>query len=81
VIEGLRDALLNHGDYYLHLADLKSYGEAHERIGQLYADPEAWARKAVLNIAASGRFSSDRAISEYAHEIWNIPPCPIPDEA
>lgn len=80
VIEGLRDALLNHGDYYLHLADLKSYGQAHERIGQLYADPEAWARKAVLNIAASGRFSSDRVISEYAHEIWNTPPCPVPDE-
>ena len=54
-----------------------SYGEAHQRLGELYADPEAWTRKVVLNIAASGQFSSDRTIAEYAKEIWDAKPCPI----
>ena len=71
------DTLLRHGDHYLHLADLKSYCEAHERVGQLYADQEGWVKKAVLNIAASGNFSSDRTILEYSREIWNVAPCPI----
>jgi starch phosphorylase len=71
------DALVRHGDYYLHLADLVSYGQAHARIGEVYADSESWTRKAVLNIAAAGRFSSDRTIAEYAREIWGAAPCPI----
>jgi starch phosphorylase len=74
------DTLLQHGDHYLHLADLKSYSDAHARLGQLYADKEAWSRKAVLNIAASGRFSSDRTIAEYAKEIWHAAPCMIEEE-
>jgi starch phosphorylase len=69
VFNPILDSLLRHGDHYLHLADLKSYSEAHARLGALYADQEAWGRKAVLNIAASGRFSSDRTIAEYAKEI------------
>jgi len=71
----LRDALLTHGDYYMHLADLKSYLEADQRLGKLYADPDGWARKAILNVAGSGKFSSDRTIAEYAAEIWNAKPC------
>ena len=43
----------------------------------LYADPDAWARKAILNIAGSGRFSSDRTIAEYAGDIWGARPCPV----
>jgi len=73
----ITDTLLGHGDYYLHLADLKSYSEAHARLGKLYADEEGWTRKAILNIAASGKFSSDRTIAEYAKEIWQAEPCPI----
>ena len=53
--------------------------EAHQRVGQLYTDPHAWARKAVLNVAASGLFSSDRTINEYAHDIWQVQPCAIDD--
>lgn len=74
----LQDALLTHGDHYLHLADLSSYMDSDEQLRTLYADPDAWARKAILNIAGSGKFSSDRTISEYAANIWNVQPCPIP---
>ena len=77
VFSPIIDALLNKGDHYRHLADLTSYGQAHQHLGQLYADPEAWTRTAVLNIAASGWFSSDRTIAQYAKEIWDIKPCPI----
>jgi starch phosphorylase len=68
------EALLQHGDHYRHLADLASYAQAHQRLGELYADQEAWTRKVILNLAASGRFSSDRTIAGYAKEIWNAEP-------
>jgi starch phosphorylase len=73
----IRDALLTHGDFYLHLADLGSYLEADQRLRGLYADPHAWARKAILNVAGSGKFSSDRTIAEYAAGIWKVGPCPV----
>jgi starch phosphorylase len=78
VFEAVRDVLLTGGDYYMHLADLKSYLDADARMVALYRDPDAWARKAILNVAASGKFSSDRAIEEYASDIWQLEPCPIP---
>jgi starch phosphorylase len=74
----LRDTLLTNGDHYMHLADLTSYCEAQDRLGELYANPEEWARKAILNVASSGKFSSDRTIDEYASDIWKVEPCPIP---
>jgi starch phosphorylase len=74
----LREVLLTGGDHYMHLADLTSYLEADLRLQQLYADPKGWARKAILNVAASGKFSSDRTIAEYAAEIWDARPCPVP---
>ena len=72
------DCLLTRGDFYMHLADLTAYTDTQTRVGRLYADPGAWARKAVLNVACSGKFSSDRAISEYAADIWGAEPCPVP---
>ena len=78
VFEPLRDILLMHGDHYMHLADLTSYVQAQERVGELYSDSEAWTRKAILNVAASGKFSSDRTIAEYASDIWKVKPCPVP---
>ena len=81
VFEPLRDMLLTHGDHYMHLADLKSYLEADGRLTALYADSDEWARKAILNVAGSGKFSSDRTIAEYAAEIWHVQPCPIPEQA
>lgn len=78
VFQPILDALLTNGDRYMHLADLQSYLQADARLVQLYTQPEEWTRKAVLNIAASGRFSSDRTIHEYARDIWNVEPCPVP---
>lgn len=60
-----------------HLADLTSYCQGQERLGALYADPDAWARKAILIIASSGKFSSDRTIAEYANDIRRWGPCPV----
>jgi glycogen phosphorylase len=77
VFAPLRDTLLTQGDHYMHLADLTSYCQAHDRLGALYADPGAWAHKAILNVASSGKFSSDRAIAEYAADIWKVEPCPV----
>jgi starch phosphorylase len=73
----LRDVLLTHGDHYMHLADLKSYLDADQRLRELYAEPQKWARKAILNVASSGKFSSDRTIAEYAADIWEVKPCPV----
>jgi starch phosphorylase len=73
----IRETLLDRGDFFMHLADLTAYGHAQQRVGDLYADADAWARKAIINIACSGKFSSDRTISEYAADIWNATPCPV----
>nr|MBP7495908.1 glycogen/starch/alpha-glucan family phosphorylase [Spirochaetales bacterium] len=76
IFDPLQDMILNH-DRYLNLADLSNYVETQARISALYAHPEEWNRKAIINVAHSGRFSSDRTIQQYAEEIWHIKPCPI----
>ena len=77
VFEPLRRALLVDGDRYMHLADLSAYLKADGALCDLYAEPDAWARKVILNVAASGKFSSDRTIREYADAIWGAQPCPV----
>jgi starch phosphorylase len=77
VFNELRDTLLTNGDHYMHLADLKSYLDADRKLVELYGNQDAWVRKAILNVTASGKFSSDRTIAEYAKEIWNAKPCPV----
>jgi starch phosphorylase len=77
VFQPIHDALLAHGDHYMHLADLRSYLDADRALCDLYADGTGWARKAILNIAGSGKFSSDRTIAEYAGDIWNAKSCPV----
>jgi len=67
------------GDFYMHLADLSAYSRAQQQVSESYSNRENWVRKAILNVAASGKFSSDRTISEYAAGIWNVRPCPVPD--
>jgi starch phosphorylase len=70
----LVDALLWGGDPYMLLADFDSYLQAQARVDALFRTPEAWARKAIANVAAMGFFSSDRTIREYAREVWRITP-------
>jgi starch phosphorylase len=77
VFAPLRDTLLTHGDHYMHLADLAAYLEADDRLRALYANPDAWAQTAIVNVASSGKFSSDRTIAEYAADIWHVKPCPV----
>jgi len=64
--------LLDQGDEYFHLADFLPYLEAQERAGKEYQSPAIWTRKAVLNVARMGKFSSDRTIYEYARDIWGL---------
>ena len=68
----LVDSLLWGGDHYMLLADFKAYVAAQARVDALYRDPQAWARKAIANVAGMGFFSSDRTIREYAREVWGL---------
>jgi starch phosphorylase len=78
IFEPLRRSLFEEGDRYYHFADLRMYSEAHRKARELYkGDRNAWNRIAVLNIASSGKFSSDRTIAQYAKDIWNIDACPV----
>jgi starch phosphorylase len=72
--QGIYDALVNWGDHYLLLADYASYVAKQAEVDALYRDSDAWTRKAILNVAGMGAFSSDRTIAQYAHEIWNTKP-------
>src|SRR6202167_5782528 len=77
IFEPLRGALLTHGDQFMHLADLTSYLQADGRLCDLYRKTDEWTQKVILNIAGSGKFSSDRTIGEYARDIWGAKPCPV----
>jgi starch phosphorylase len=68
------DSLLNLGDKYMVLADYRAYIDAQKSVARLYRQPEAWAQRAILNTARMGKFSSDRAVKEYAQKIWNVKP-------
>jgi glycogen phosphorylase len=68
------DELLDRGDRYFHLADLVSYIDASHSAEQDYKNPGVWSAKAILNVARTGYFSSDRTVNEYARDIWGIKP-------
>jgi len=72
------DALVNWGDHYLLLADYASYVATQARVDAVYRSPDEWTRRAVLNVAGMGVFSSDRTIAEYARTIWNTPRVALP---
>ncbi len=64
---------LDHGDHYMVLADFQSFCDIQEKINEAFQDSDAWARKSIINVAKMGKFSSDRSISEYAKDIWQVP--------
>jgi glycogen phosphorylase len=72
--QAIFDTLVNWGDHYLLLADYADYIATQDRVDTLYRNADEWTRKAVLNIAGMGTFSSDRTIAEYAHDIWRSRP-------
>jgi glycogen phosphorylase len=73
----LTRALLCHGDHYMLLADFRAYSQTQDRVDAAYRDRSGWIKKAILNVARAGKFSSDRTIREYASQIWHVDPCEI----
>ena len=78
IFRPITQALLDGGDHYMLLADLRDYIETQERVDRAYAWRDGWDRKAIINVARAGSFSSDRTIREYASEIWHLDPCAVP---
>jgi starch phosphorylase len=74
----IHSTLLSGGDPYMVLADFRSFSDCQARLDAAYKDRDGWARKAILNTARVGKFSSDRTIREYASDIWKLSPLPIP---
>jgi len=72
IFEPIIRSLLDDGDTYCAMADFRSYLDAQEKVDKLYQMPEEWVKKALLNVARIGKFSSDRTIKEYANDIWHI---------
>jgi starch phosphorylase len=92
VIDFIRDGFFSRGDgslfrplvegllswdTYMLLADFQSYAECQAQVSAVYQDPAQWNRMSILNVARSGKFSSDRTIGEYAQDIWRVAPVPI----
>ena len=74
LFEPILRSLLDYNDYYMLLADLRSYSEAQDRVDAAYRDAKKWNRMSLVNVARSGFFSSDRSVMEYARDIWHISP-------
>jgi glycogen phosphorylase len=75
----LVDSLLGR-DEYLVLADYAGYVACQEQVDRAWRDPELWTRMSILNVARSGKFSSDRSIRQYCHDIWNVQPMSVADD-
>jgi starch phosphorylase len=72
IFQPIINALLNQGDYYMVMADYQSYIDAQQQVEAIYQNREEWNRRAIINIANMGHFSSDRAVRQYADKIWDM---------
>ena len=77
IFQHLFDDLVIYGDNYMLLADFREYIDAQDKVDEMYRDSFQWTKMSILNTARSGKFSSDRTISEYAKEIWNVDPVKV----
>jgi glycogen phosphorylase len=77
IFDPILHALLDGGDRYMLLADLRSYIQSQEHVDAVYKSHEDWDRKAIMNVARAGKFSTDRTIREYASEVWRVEPCEV----
>jgi starch phosphorylase len=77
IFKPILHSLLDGGDRYMVLADLRAYIETQDRVDALFQNREEWTSKAILNVARAGKFSSDRTIREYASEIWHVNPVEV----
>ena len=75
IFDPIIQSLLDFNDYYMLLGDLRAYIDAQDRVQALYRDRKAWSRASLLNVARSGKFSSDRTIKEYVRDIWHVEKC------
>mmetsp|Transcript_26895 Transcript_26895/g.40989 ORF Transcript_26895/g.40989 Transcript_26895/m.40989 type:complete len:445 (+) Transcript_26895:1426-2760(+) len=78
IMHPIIDHICNGGDYYLTCFDFYSYIDAQQKVDDTYRDYNKWTKMAIIGVAKSGKFSSDRTISEYCSQIWNVNPVPIP---
>lgn len=78
IFDPIVDDLLYHGDRFCILADFRSYLATQREVERAFVDRSRWSRMSVLNVARSGKFSTDRTIHQYAEEIWNVKPIPVP---
>jgi starch phosphorylase len=76
-LRDVRNSLLDGGDQFFVLADFADYVAAQRNVETAFRDRHGWAKKAILNVARSGKFSSDRAIKDYAKKIWNLCPADV----
>jgi len=74
LFQPLYAALVEHGDVFYHLADFDDYVSTQHKVERNFSDTHGWARRAALNVARIGRFSSDRTVREYAEQTWRLRP-------
>jgi starch phosphorylase len=77
IFDPIIDSLTTNGDYWMTIADFRSYVDAQQRAADAFRDQDRWTRMSILNTAASGKFSSDRTIKEYNKDIWKLKPVKV----
>jgi len=74
IFDNIIHSLITHGDYWMTIADFRSFVDAQQRVAEAFMDQKKWTRMSIINTSASGKFSSDRTIKEYNADIWKLEP-------